>query len=107
MPQRSCRLFHVDAFTRERFCGNPAIVVLDASCTEQLVTDFDITPEPVLTSSGRTTKVPVPTGPLPTPRLIERPFKVLPTTALQDQGRLPEGVVEGAPVDGGPRSAST
>lgn len=25
-----CRLFHVDAFTRERFCGNPAVVVLDA-----------------------------------------------------------------------------
>jgi PhzF family phenazine biosynthesis protein len=30
MPERICRLFHVDAFTRERFCGNPAIVVLDA-----------------------------------------------------------------------------
>jgi len=30
MPQRLCRLFHVDAFTRERFCGNPAVVVLDA-----------------------------------------------------------------------------
>jgi PhzF family phenazine biosynthesis protein len=30
MPQRHCRLFHVDAFTRERFCGNPAVVVLDA-----------------------------------------------------------------------------
>ncbi|MET0496844.1 MAG: PhzF family phenazine biosynthesis isomerase [Steroidobacteraceae bacterium] len=30
MPQRRCRLFHVDAFTRQRFCGNPAIVVLDA-----------------------------------------------------------------------------
>jgi PhzF family phenazine biosynthesis protein len=30
MPQRHCRLFHVDAFTRQRFCGNPAIVVLDA-----------------------------------------------------------------------------
>lgn len=25
-----CRLFHVDAFTRQRFCGNPARVVLDA-----------------------------------------------------------------------------
>lgn len=25
-----CRLFHVDAFTRTRFCGNPARVVLDA-----------------------------------------------------------------------------
>ena len=30
MPKRRCRLFHVDAFTRQRFCGNPAIVVLDA-----------------------------------------------------------------------------
>ena len=29
MPERKCRLFHVDAFTRERFCGNPAVVVLD------------------------------------------------------------------------------
>jgi PhzF family phenazine biosynthesis protein len=28
--QRKCRLFLVDAFTRERFCGNPAAVVLDA-----------------------------------------------------------------------------
>lgn len=30
MPNRRCRLFHVDAFTRQRFCGNPAVVVLDA-----------------------------------------------------------------------------
>jgi PhzF family phenazine biosynthesis protein len=30
MATRRCRLFHVDAFTRQRFCGNPAIVVLDA-----------------------------------------------------------------------------
>jgi PhzF family phenazine biosynthesis protein len=30
MTIRRCRLFHVDAFTRQRFCGNPAIVVLDA-----------------------------------------------------------------------------
>ena len=29
MPQQ-CRLFHVDAFTRQRFCGNSARVVLDA-----------------------------------------------------------------------------
>jgi PhzF family phenazine biosynthesis protein len=26
----TCRLFRVDAFTRQRFCGNPAVVVLDA-----------------------------------------------------------------------------
>ncbi|NLG74600.1 MAG: PhzF family phenazine biosynthesis isomerase [Xanthomonadaceae bacterium] len=30
MGQRHCRLFHVDAFTRQRFRGNPAIVVLNA-----------------------------------------------------------------------------
>ena len=30
MAKRKCRLFLVDAFTRERFCGNPAAVVLDA-----------------------------------------------------------------------------
>jgi PhzF family phenazine biosynthesis protein len=30
MPNRRCRLFHVDAFTRQRYSGNPAIVVLDA-----------------------------------------------------------------------------
>lgn len=28
--KRQCRLFHVDSFTRQRFCGNPAGVVLDA-----------------------------------------------------------------------------
>jgi PhzF family phenazine biosynthesis protein len=27
---KQCRLFHVDAFTRQRFCGNPARVILDA-----------------------------------------------------------------------------
>jgi PhzF family phenazine biosynthesis protein len=36
MPKRQCRLFLVDTFTRERFCGNPAAVVLDA---EQLSED--------------------------------------------------------------------
>jgi PhzF family phenazine biosynthesis protein len=30
MPKRKCRLFLVDTFTRERFCGNPSVVVLDA-----------------------------------------------------------------------------
>jgi PhzF family phenazine biosynthesis protein len=30
MAKRKCRLFLVDTFTRERFCGNPAVVVLDA-----------------------------------------------------------------------------
>jgi PhzF family phenazine biosynthesis protein len=32
--QRKCRLFLVDAFTRTRFCGNPAAVVLDADVLE-------------------------------------------------------------------------
>ena len=36
MAPRKCRLFLVDAFTRERFCGNSAVVVLDA---EQLDED--------------------------------------------------------------------
>jgi PhzF family phenazine biosynthesis protein len=31
---RKCRLFLVDAFTRNRFCGNPAAVVLDAEVLE-------------------------------------------------------------------------
>jgi PhzF family phenazine biosynthesis protein len=30
MSKRTCRLFRVDAFTRELFAGNPAVVVLDA-----------------------------------------------------------------------------
>ncbi|MGI9247035.1 MAG: PhzF family phenazine biosynthesis isomerase [Steroidobacteraceae bacterium] len=33
--QRKCRLFLVDAFTRSRFCGNPAAVVLDAEVLEE------------------------------------------------------------------------
>jgi PhzF family phenazine biosynthesis protein len=32
--QRKCRLFLVNAFTRERFCGNPCAVVLDAEVLE-------------------------------------------------------------------------
>jgi len=38
MPKRKCRLFHVDAFTRDRFCGNPAVVVLDA----EILTDEEM-----------------------------------------------------------------
>jgi PhzF family phenazine biosynthesis protein len=30
MPKRKCRLYHVDVFTRDLFCGNPVTVVLDA-----------------------------------------------------------------------------
>ena len=50
-----------------------------AVATEELVRDYDITPQPVMTSSGRTTRIPVPSGPLPVPRIIEEPFRVLPT----------------------------
>ena len=32
---RKCRLFLVDAFTRSRFCGNPAAVVLDADALDE------------------------------------------------------------------------
>jgi len=35
MPIRRCRLFRVDAFTRQRFCGNPAVVVLDADALSE------------------------------------------------------------------------
>ena len=38
MPKRKCRLYHVDAFTRDRFCGNPAVVVLDA----EILTDEEM-----------------------------------------------------------------
>ncbi|HEX5650480.1 MAG TPA: PhzF family phenazine biosynthesis isomerase [Steroidobacteraceae bacterium] len=33
--QRKCRLYLVDAFTRTRFCGNPAAVVLDAEVLDE------------------------------------------------------------------------
>jgi PhzF family phenazine biosynthesis protein len=36
MAKRKCRLFLIDTFTRDLFCGNPAAVVLDA---EQLTDD--------------------------------------------------------------------
>jgi PhzF family phenazine biosynthesis protein len=36
--RRQCRLFRVDSFTRERFCGNPAVVVLDA----EVLTDDEL-----------------------------------------------------------------
>jgi hypothetical protein len=49
--------------------------------TEELVRDYRVSDRPVVTSSGRTTKIPVPEGPLPTPRLIEQPFTVRPTSA--------------------------
>jgi PhzF family phenazine biosynthesis protein len=32
MSARELPVFHIDAFTRRRFCGNPAVVVLDADC---------------------------------------------------------------------------
>ena len=47
--------------------------------TEKLVRDYEISDKQVLTSSGRFTKIPIPAEPVPTPRLIEQPFRVLPT----------------------------
>jgi PhzF family phenazine biosynthesis protein len=35
MTKRQCRLFLVNAFTRERFSGNPCVVVLDADLLEE------------------------------------------------------------------------
>jgi hypothetical protein len=65
-------------FLRIRLDAGGALTVYPV-LTEKLVTDYHISPVPVMTSSGRTTKIPVPSGPLPTPRIIEPPFKVLPT----------------------------
>jgi len=65
-------------FLRIRLDSTGALTV-HPILTEELVTDFEISPEQVVTSSGRTTKIPVPSGPLPVPRLIEEPFRVLPT----------------------------
>jgi PhzF family phenazine biosynthesis protein len=35
MSKRQCRLYQVDAFTRDRFCGNPAVVVLGAEALSE------------------------------------------------------------------------
>ncbi|HQR25401.1 MAG TPA: metallophosphoesterase [Nocardioides sp.] len=43
--------------------------------TEEILRDYEISPTPVRTT-GRPTKIPVPAGPLPTPRLIEAPFQI-------------------------------
>jgi hypothetical protein len=47
--------------------------------TEKLVREYSVSEQMVLTSSGRSTKIAVPDEPVPTPRLIEQPFQVLPT----------------------------
>jgi len=65
-------------FLRIRISPDGALTIFPI-LTEELVRDYDITPDPVVTSSGRTTRIPVPSGPLPVPRIIEEPFKVLPT----------------------------
>ncbi len=65
-------------FLRIRLDAEGALTV-HSILTEELVTDYEISPTQVTTSSGRTTKIPLPAGPLPTPRTIEPPFKVLPT----------------------------
>ena len=43
--------------------------------TDEIVRDYEISPTPVRTT-GRPTKVPLPAGPLPTPRLIEAPYSI-------------------------------
>ena len=51
-------------FLRLRLGADGALTVYPI-VTEELVTDFDISAEPVMTSSGRTTKIPVPPGRCP------------------------------------------
>ena len=55
------------------------VLTLYPIVTDELVRDYEVSDKQVLTSSGRFTKIPVPTGPLPKPRLIEQPFRILPT----------------------------
>jgi hypothetical protein len=43
--------------------------------TEELLRDYEVSATPVRTT-GRPTKIPVPAGALPTPRLIETPFEI-------------------------------
>ncbi len=50
--------------------------------TDKLVREYEISDKMELTSSGRYTKIPIPAEPLPTPRLIEQPFRVLPTPRI-------------------------
>jgi hypothetical protein len=57
--------------------------------TEELVRDYDISTDLVETSAGRPTRIPVPQGPLPVPRLIEQPFLVRPTAASGPAGPPP------------------
>lgn len=59
--------------------GPGGVLTVYPIVTEELVRDYDISPEMVTTSAGRSTRIPVPQGPLPTPRLIEEPFTVRPT----------------------------
>ena len=59
--------------------GPGGVLTVYPIVTEELVRDYDISPEMVTTSAGRATRIPVPQGPLPTPRLIEEPFMVRPT----------------------------
>ncbi len=79
-------------FLRLRLSADGALTVYSV-ITEELVTDFEITTAAVMTSSGRTTKIPVPAGPLPVPRTIEEPFKILPTQHVA--GSAPAGPFAG------------
>ena len=78
--------------------GADGVLTVHPIVTEQLVRDYDISPGLVETSSGRPTRIPVPTGPLPVPRLIEQPFTVRPT-APADASGPPPGVGPGRPAE--------
>jgi hypothetical protein len=69
--------------------GSDGVLTIHPIVTEQLVRDYDISPGMVDTSAGRPTRIPVPRGPLPTPRLIEQPFLVRPTVAAGPAGPPP------------------
>ncbi len=59
--------------------GADGVLSVHPIVTEDLVRDYDISKTMVTTSAGRATRIPMPQGPLPTPRLIEEPFIVRPT----------------------------
>ncbi len=79
-------------FLRIRLDPSGALTIYPV-VVEELVREYEISPQAVPTSRGRPTRIPVPTEPLPVPRLIEEPFTVLPTLVLApsvDDARPPE-----------------
>jgi hypothetical protein len=84
-------LSHSDTARDWAFCGQSIDdgkgflrIRLDSSGTltihplvvDEVHRDFDVSPDVVTTRSGRATRIPVPVGELPRPRLIEPPFVV-------------------------------